>query len=354
MKKIGTLWAPQNVHSEQGCKMRRVLAIAIPVLVAACFDESRLRADSEANFDQSFSQMTKDMTAPEKTRLDTALKDIVLIQAGVFGAMLEARAYQIPSGDPGAALGQAFGKALAGRMINAFDVGLANKWNENRAQAVVKNARAIVDGRSAQEILTIAESERKRASEAALATYRGHLTKAKSALDDIRIESETASRNQVEHKALLDRIEITKPRFAVEKPGFLEQPAISFNIANKGTIPIKRIFVHGRLQTPGRAIPWVESDIIYEFPGGLEPKETKDLTLSPNSFSEWGKVPREAVKGAILSLNLTAFEDAAEKRIGETASERDKIDIRQKALQEGIRELEGKINDLEMQLKQGS
>jgi hypothetical protein len=151
----------------------------------------------------------------------------------------------------------------------------------------------------------------------------------------------------------LERIQITKPRFSYQKSNFLEEPIISFTIANRGTIPIKRIFVLGKLQTPGRAIAWVEGDFNYEFSGGLEPGETQELNLAPNMFGPWSKVPKDVVSGTILNLDLLAFEDAARKRFGEASKDREQIANRKKSLEDGIRELEVKINDLELQLKEG-
>ena len=159
------------------------------------------------------------------------------------------------------------------------------------------------------------------------------LAQAQSALNDLRTEKE-----------LLAQIEITKSHFTFEKLGFLEQPTISLTIANKSTIPIKRIFVHGKLQTPGRSVPWVERDFNYEITGGLEPQETQNLELNPNTFSDWGNVPRDAVRGAVLNLTLIAFEDAAGKRYGDDAT---------KTLVDKIQTLQDKINDMKTQLNQG-
>jgi hypothetical protein len=183
---------------------------------------------------------------------------------------------------------------------------------------------------------------------------REQLAQAKSALNDLRAEEEAAATSLAEQKAVLERIEITKPRFAYRETGFLKESSISFSIANNGTIPIKRIFVHGKLQTLGRAIPWVDADFNYEFPGGIEPKEKKDMSLAPNTFSDWGKVPREAVNGAVLTLTITAFEDAAGKRFGGDDATKDLgSNLRKKANEAEIRKLQDKINNLETQLKQG-
>jgi hypothetical protein len=331
--------------------LRYALPVVVLLLLSACLgEEPKLKADTEANFISTYAAMTKDLNSTEKEKLDAALKDIVLIKTSLYSPTLAAKSYQIPSNGPGAAFAQNFGQALTNTMTKAIEVGVTAKWDENRARAVVQNAREIVDGKTANDILAIADSQRKQAIEAALAIYKEQLAKAKSALKDIETEAKENAQTLAEQKTLLDTIEITKPRFSYDTNGFLQKPTISFVIANKGRIPIKRIFVHGKVQTLGRAIPWVEADFNYEFPGGLEPGEKKDLSLAPNMFSDWAKVPKEAANSAVLSLTVIAFEDAAGKRIGGDAAKNDELVSRKKALEDGIKDLEHKISDLEGQL----
>jgi hypothetical protein len=239
-------------------------------------------------------------------------------------------------------------------MSPLLDTALSASWERSRAKLVVENARALVDGRSAKEILKIANDERKKARDAALAVYREQLAKAKAALNDGRIQTGEAQRARAEQQVILQSVKVSNARFAYQKSGFLDEPTISFTISNQGTIPLKRIFMHGRVQTPGRAIPWVDADFNYEFPGGLEPKETKTLNLSPNMFSDWGKVPKEAAKGTVLDLALTAFEDASAKKYGRDAASEESISEREKALEDGIKTLEDKIKQLEAPPSQGN
>ena len=332
--------------------MHHALPVVISLLLSGCLgEEPKLKADTEANFTSTYAAMTKDLNSAEKEKLDTALKDIVLIKSSLYGPTFAAKSYQIPSNEPSAGFAQNFGQALTNTLTKAIEVGVTTKWDENRARAVVQNAREIVDGKTAKEILAIADGQRKQAIEAALAIYKDQLGKAKSALKDLETETEANIRNQAEQKTVLASIEFTKPRFSYSTSGYLEHPTISFTIANKGRVPIKRIFVHGKVQTLGRAIPWVEDDFNYEFPGGLEGGEKKDLSLAPNMFSNWAKVPKEAVNSAVLSLILVAFEDAAGKRIGSDTAKNDQLILRKKALEDGIKVLEQKISDLEAQQK---
>src|SRR6266851_6323843 len=221
--------------------------------------------------------------------------------------MFEAKNYQLPSKEPHTALfGQSLAAAFTGATSKMIDAVTATKWDENRAKAVVANARAVIDGRTAKEIILIAADERKKALENTITTYRGQVEKAKSALKDIQADTEAAMQRQDEKKSLLEKIAITKPRFSFQKNSVMNQPIVSFTIQNKGNIPLKRIFMEGNLQTPGRAVPWIKESFNYEIRGGLEPNETQNLNLAPNMFSDWGKVPQDAVGGAVLTLTLTA------------------------------------------------
>lgn len=71
-------------------------------------------------------------------------------------------------------------------------------------------------------------------------------------------------------------------------------------------------------------------------------------------FSDWGKVPQKAVDGAVLTLELMAFEDATGKRFGQDPGNDDRLAARKKALEGAVRELEGKIADIEKQLQHGT
>jgi hypothetical protein len=340
--------------------MKRAIRLTLAVVtifaalhLPACSAEPKIKADTESNFNSSFAEVIKGMNAEEKQKLDAALKDIVLMQAGLYGPMLEAKIHQLPSNEPHTALfGQSLAAAFTGATTKMIDAVTVAKWDENRAKAVVANARAIIDGRTANEIILIAADERKKALESTIETYRDQVEKAKSALRDIQADTGADSQRQNEAKVLLEKILITKPRFSYQKDSYISQPVISFTIQNKGNIPVKRIFIGGNLQTLGRAIPWIKDSFSYEIRGGLEPNETQSLNLAPNMFSDWGKVPHDAVGGAVLTLTLTAFEDASGKRFGQDTGDGDRA-ARKKALEDAIHELEDKIADLQKQLQQG-
>jgi hypothetical protein len=193
----------------------------------------------------------------------------------------------------------------------ALETSFATTWIGNRAALVVKYARQLVDGRSAKEILTIAQGERKRAVGLALAIYREQLEKAKSALDRLQAEAEDVTRTEAKAKALLAQIQIGAARFRFQKSALQDEPVISFTIANNSTVAVKRIFVDGTLQTSGHAVPWVHGAFDYELRGGLEAGENRALNVTSSLFSRWASVSHDITDGAVL-IDLKAFDDALE------------------------------------------
>jgi hypothetical protein len=314
--------------------MERVFAVLALLLLAACLPDPRLRADNEDRFAASLASATRSLNPATREKLDSALHDIVL-------ARLE----------PGRPAAEAMAERLAADPLGV-DAKFAREWAARRAALVVKHARDVVEGRTAREVIAFAERERRSAVQAALALQREQLARAKAAFSAVQSAADAGLR--VEHRGLLQRIAIAKARFSLEELGMLEQPTISFVIANKGTIPVKRIFVHGTMQAPGRDSPLVAANLAYVFPTELRPGETRELSLTPNMFSEWGTVPREALKGATLSLSLAAFEDTAERRYGEVASERGGPTSDAKALADAIMALEKRIRALEALAQGGS
>ena len=185
-----------------------------------------------------------------------------------------------------------------------------------------------------------------RTSEDQLAQVRSELAKAKE-----QVDAET--RVQAEQQAMLDSIVLKNPGFEIRSGSYKDEPIISFLLENKGSVALKTIYLEGTLQTPGRSVPWVKDSFNHEIRGGVEPGETRNFQLAPNMFSEWGKVSREVVDGAKLTLKLTAFENPAGERIGQDSSRdrtRKEAEDRFRSLEQKVRSAEQKIDELRLQL----
>ncbi len=114
---------------------------------------------------------------------------------------------------------------------------------------------------------------------------------------------------------ILNAITINEPRLHAEKSSFMAQKIMSFTVKNGSKSVIKTLYFRAKLQTPGRALPWIETDQSYTFPGGLEPGETRHLDLAPNMFGEWGKTEDQWIKTGVFSVSVRAIDDAAGNKI---------------------------------------
>jgi hypothetical protein len=77
-------------------------------------------------------------------------------------------------------------------------------------------------------------------------------------------------------------------------------------VQNTSTVPLSRVDFHGVLASPGRALPWVEHNLFYEIPGGLEPGEVATWNFSPNRYGPWGKAPTDR-SDMVLTLTPTGI-----------------------------------------------
>jgi hypothetical protein len=122
---------------------------------------------------------------------------------------------------------------------------------------------------------------------------------------------------QTKPPVALPGVLVTDARFYWEKDEFESKPIISFRVLNKAGYPIKTIFAHGTVATPGRAIPWIDEDFNYEFAGGLENGESKRLQLAPNPFSKWGEVETKGRSDLVLTITVVDAEGADGRRVSD-------------------------------------
>ena len=97
-----------------------------------------------------------------------------------------------------------------------------------------------------------------------------------------------AKEERAKYAAVFDNIHIDGARYKASRDILgNDEPEIQFHVTNGSKLPIKQIFLHGVLSSPGRSVPWISFDINYDLPGGLEPGESKALDLAPNMFGDW-------------------------------------------------------------------
>jgi hypothetical protein len=84
----------------------------------------------------------------------------------------------------------------------------------------------------------------------------------------------------------LAKVQIVKASLTRQKNSFSSDSVIELKVKNGAAKAIKELHLHGVQKSPNRTLPWLEGDINYEIPGGLEPSETQDWQLTPGYGSE--------------------------------------------------------------------
>lgn len=135
------------------------------------------------------------------------------------------------------------------------------------------------------------------------AGYEARIGLLDAAIAEDAAASQRMAAERKKYADIFDNIHIDGARYHVEH-SFIEQPIVSFTVTNGSKVPIKRIYLHGILTSPGRSIPWVSGDINYEFSGGIEPGEVQHLDLEPNMFGEW-KIDEAYSKRSDLKLAMS-------------------------------------------------
>lgn len=182
-----------------------------------------------------------------------------------------------------------------------------------------------LDGKSAKEV--IAEGKR------ILAERREKQRK------EIEGEIQELLTKQVNSKKAaksLAAFSVERSRFYYSKDRFSSGPTIELTVKNGTPHPVSRVYFHGVLATPGRAVPWVEDDFNYSISGGLEPGESATWNLSPNQFGEWGRAPRER-NDMVLTVTVVRIDGANEKGVLDaefSKSDQERLDSLKKKLAE--------------------
>jgi hypothetical protein len=80
------------------------------------------------------------------------------------------------------------------------------------------------------------------------------------------------------------------------------QPVVVAKVKNGTTFSIARVGFKGTVASAGRATPWFVGTVELPIPGGIEPGESPTWEITPNQFSEWGKL--DAPAEALFSLEI--------------------------------------------------
>lgn len=128
------------------------------------------------------------------------------------------------------------------------------------------------------------------------------------ALNEIK-ELEEKQANAESAKSELAKFEVLRSRFYRRKEQFMgEQPIIELTVKNGTAQSVSRAYFKGTLASPNRSVPWLQETFNYKISGGLEPGEEAEWKLTPNMFSDWGKV--DALEDAILTVEVEQLDGA--------------------------------------------
>ena len=149
-----------------------------------------------------------------------------------------------------------------------------------------RTIRERIDGRTAADVFAMSDSivaeMEARAREAALEEIEE--------LELKKLASEVAA---VE----LAKFEVVRARFYQEEGIFGSEPKIELTLRNGTASAVSRAYFRGKVVSEGRSVSWIDEEFNFSLPGGIEPGETGDWTVSPNRFDGgWGReTPGDAV-----------------------------------------------------------
>lgn len=154
-----------------------------------------------------------------------------------------------------------------------------------------RRMRESIDGMTAREVIAEAEEvQREVEEERARREAKRKERERQQALQEIE-ELKEAREQARQARAQLDEFVVDRSRFYKESRRYGgDRPRIDLAVTNGTDYAISRAYFEGTLSTPGRSVPWLEETFNYSISGGLEPGESAEWNLSPNQFSEWGRV----------------------------------------------------------------
>lgn len=87
---------------------------------------------------------------------------------------------------------------------------------------------------------------------------------------------------------------------------FSFRPSLYLRVTNNTEHTVSRAYFNGVYFTPGRTLAWAEAEFNYEIPGGLEPGESAEWTLSLGFLNELGKA--EVRDDAVLQVTVSQLD----------------------------------------------
>lgn len=193
---------------------------------------------------------------------------------------------------------EALGVVLAGGMDLEKAMQAAFRGEAYDADAVLDSIRRSLTGKSADDII----AQAKAINAERLARKKA---KAKAEFDELVAKREAAEAAAQQ----LAQFEVSNARFYKRQEGNYiktEKPIIEMTVTNQTNVAISHAYFTGTLQSPGRSVPWLKENFNYGISGGLEPGESDQWILAPNSYGAWGTV--DAPSDAVLTIETVRLD----------------------------------------------
>jgi hypothetical protein len=277
-------------------KLIKYLFVATVLLIAGCSKgmDATVDASSMENYKKSIAAIKTQLTPEENKQLNEALQVLLMPEAdneaGLFGALAQ----------------------------------LAN------TESLEKNFLATIDRKTPREIIAMGDQKVRDRQEKELASINSEIQE---------LEKKETEYNS--SKTILSKIIVKDSKYYHSETGFMSTPVIELKVTNDTGIAISRIFFHGVVSTPGRAIPWISEDFNYTLPGGIENGETRHLKLAPNMFSGWGNSKTKKRKDTVFTVEVVNARNAEGKDLATVFNKDD--EERLSYLKKAKKELEEKL-----------
>lgn len=229
--------------------MRSSLSIALALLLFACSSPT-IDGSSEATFEESVREITESLSGDEKEEFAAAMATIMM--SAVFA----------PDNNQSEEAGLMDG-------LDQFS---------RQAETMPDRVRAKVHGMTAGEVIEEARQVHAEQEERAR----------QQELREIQTLRERRAASESARLAMRDFL-VTGARFYTERGYLGREPRIQMTMTNGTDMPISRAYFRGVVTTEGRSVSWIDEEFNYEIRGGIEPGESKSVTLTPNQFmGGWG------------------------------------------------------------------
>lgn len=171
--------------------------------------------------------------------------------------------------------------------------------SQETANNMMSEAKALLNNKTADEVISEAKKIKEKIFE----------EEKKKALEEINALEEKKEQAQKSAEEL-KKVQLVSGSFNSEDAGYkgYKQVTLTLNVKNNTEKAISRIYAIGTIKSEGREVPWIRESFNYTIDGGIEPGETKEVSLQPNMFSSWGTV--NITENANLNIEFVRIDGA--------------------------------------------